>query len=69
MRRILAVGLLFTTLASAEWVTPHGKAYHSKRECIALRTTKEPAQITVKEAEARGLKPCGICNRSKKGDK
>jgi hypothetical protein len=57
---------MLATVAHAEWVTPHGKAYHSKRECIALRTTREPEQITIKEAASRGLKPCGICARAPK---
>ncbi len=56
----LAVGL------HAEWITPKGKSFHVRQDCIALRSTKQPVEITRAEAEKRGLRICGICSRWKK---
>lgn len=67
--KILFLALLITVAAHADWITPKGKAYHPKRECIALRTTKQPTEITKEAAEKRGLHPCGICARNQKGAK
>lgn len=67
--KIILLGLLLTVACHAEWITPHGKAYHSRRTCIALRTTAEPQSISREAAEAKGLHACGICSRAKKGDK
>lgn len=67
--KTILLGLILAAVSHAEWITPHGKAYHSQRACIALRTTAEPREITKAEAEAKGLHACGICLRAKKGGK
>jgi hypothetical protein len=59
------LALLLTAVSHAEWITPKGKAYHPRRTCIALRSTREPQEITRAEAEKRGLHACGICSRKK----
>jgi hypothetical protein len=66
MIKLAALLLILALQLSAEWITPKGKAYHTQRDCIALRTTKEPKYITRAEADARGLKACGICTRWRK---
>ena len=66
---VIAFLILSAAAARAEWVTPNGKAFHTRRACIALRTTTNPQEITRAEAEKRGLHICGICSRTKKGTK
>jgi hypothetical protein len=62
---ILTILILSSAVARAEWITPKGKAYHKRRECIALRTTKQPKEVSKADAERLGLHPCGICLRTK----
>lgn len=62
--------ILFTLMAAAALaspvsVTPHGKHFHTKPTCMALRSTAEPEEISQAEAEKRGLTICGICARVK----
>ncbi len=40
------------------WVTKSGKRYHSNRYCSGM---KEPSNITIDEAQARGYTPCKNC--------
>ena len=42
------------------WITKTGKRYHSKSNC---GSTKSAWQVTLEEAERRGLTPCGKCWR------
>ncbi len=65
LARLCGVLLLFTALLSAEWITPKGKTYHTHADCIALRSTKSPSQISADDAQKRGLHLCGICARRK----
>jgi hypothetical protein len=69
IRRAMTIGVILASIASAEWVTPRGKTYHTRRACIALRTTEHPEEISVKEALARGLKLCAICNHNRNSKK
>ncbi len=40
------------------WITKTGKRYHSKSNC---GSTKTAWQVTLEEAERKGLTPCGKC--------
>ncbi len=40
------------------WVSLRGKKYHSKPTCSSM---KEPVELTVDEATARGYTPCSRC--------
>lgn len=42
------------------WITKTGKRYHSKSNC---GSTKSAWQVTLEEAERKGLTPCGKCWR------
>jgi hypothetical protein len=53
---------------NAEFVTAKGKSYHKTTKCMSLARTKAPAEVTLAQAEAKNLKPCGICYRTKKGN-
>jgi hypothetical protein len=65
MLKFAALALALASIMRADWIT-HGKAYHVRRDCIALRTTKQPTEITRADAVKRGLHLCGICARVKK---
>jgi hypothetical protein len=58
--------LLLASVLSAEFITAKGKSYHKTTKCMSLARTKEPKEVTVAQAEAKGLKACGICYRTKK---
>lgn len=40
------------------WVSSTGSKYHSKSTCSGMNS---PVQVTLEEAEAQGLEPCGRC--------
>lgn len=63
---MLALFLILTPRAHAEWITSKGRAYHVRRDCIALRTAKVVTEQNRTDAEKAGRKPCGICSRWKK---
>lgn len=48
------------------YLTEHGKTFHRTPECMALARTTKILVTTRPQAEAHGLKPCGICWREKK---
>lgn len=51
--------------AATVYITIKGHTYHTHRECIALRTTKEPREMTLAQAKAAGLELCQICAHRK----
>ncbi len=70
--RLLLTALLALTLqAETVYLSQHGKTYHSRRDCMALARSKRVLTADSKDAEAHGVRPCGICHRkaaAKKGD-
>lgn len=58
--------LVMATAAAPVYRTPKGSRYHTRRECIALRTSATVSTITLAEATAAHLTLCGICARAKK---
>lgn len=63
--KTLILTLALATSLNASWITPKGKTYHTHRDCIALRSTAKPVELSDKQAVAKGLTLCGICNRRK----
>lgn len=66
--RILSVLLLAGVMASATeavYVTPHGKTFHSRQDCMSLKRSLNVSASTAAAAVARGLKACGMCARRK----
>ncbi len=62
IKKLLATALLAVSLqAGVVFVTPHGKTYHSVRECMALAKSRTVLTTDDKTAEAHGLRECGIC--------
>lgn len=44
---------------SRVWVSASGSRYHAKADCSNM---KDPAQLSLEEAKARGLTPCKRCD-------
>jgi hypothetical protein len=68
MRRWALVFALALPLA-AEFASPSktAKAYHASVKCMAMARVKAPVTLTPQQAQAKGLRACGICYRAKKG--
>lgn len=65
----LALVLTLALPLGAEFASPSktAKAYHASLKCMAMLRVNAPVTLTVQQAQARGLRPCGICYRPKKG--
>jgi hypothetical protein len=67
--KAIVLALALALPLAAEFASPSrsAKAYHASLKCVAMLRVKEPQKLTPKEAQARGLRPCGNCYRAKKG--
>lgn len=62
MTRLILTALLAVSLhAGTVYVTPHGKTYHTSRQCMALAKSGHVLTTDDKTAAAHGLHECGIC--------
>ena len=70
-RHIIAIVSLMASALMAEtvYVSATGKTFHKATTCMALSQSKHVLQAQRADAEAHGLKPCGICYRVRKASK
>lgn len=66
--RLIAAALILASSLSAEtvYLTSHGKTFHESEKCMSLSRATVKLTADRKQAEAHGLKQCGICYRPKK---
>lgn len=71
MKKLLCMAVLGVTALSAEtvWLSAKGKTFHRVATCMSLSRAKGKLTADRKEAEAHGLKACGICFRAKAAKK
>ncbi len=48
--------------SSTVYITPTGKKYHSTKKCPTLSRSKKIEAISLKNAKAKGYKPCKVCH-------
>lgn len=67
MRRLLlALTLAAGLSAEPVYLSAHGKTYHATTHCMSLSRARQVYTADRAQAEAHGLRPCGICYRTHK---
>lgn len=63
----LALSLAVSASGQSVYASKAGRKYHASRDCWSLQRSKTVEGMSLEDARKRGLEPCKVCYRPKKG--